>query len=66
MVWCTISNYSAHVKIDFIRFHNSAWLLVKVILVSILTNLKNCSIAIFLRFVKDLQSNKQAFSILGH
>ena len=37
-------------------------MLVKGILVSIQTDLNYNSIAIFLRFVKDLQINKQGFS----
>ena len=42
-------------------FHNSTRLLVKVTPVSIPTDLKNRSIAKFLRYVKDLQIDKQGF-----
>ena len=52
MVCCTISKDCALLKIDFV--------FVKAHL-SIQNGLKNRSIAIFLRFVKNLQINKQGF-----
>ena len=55
MVCCTISKDSALLKIDFVFV--KAYLLIQ-------NGLKNRSIAIFLRFVKNLQINKPVFFIL--
>ena len=47
MVCGTIPYDSAQVKMDSIRFSSSVWLLVKVTLVSIASDVKNHSFAIF-------------------
>ena len=63
MVCCTISTDSAQAKIILFDVHNIAGLLVNVTLVSIPTDMKNRRNAIILRFVNDLQTPKQEFSI---
>ena len=53
-------------KLMLFDFHSIAGLLVNVTLVSIPTDMKNHRIAIFLRFVNDLLTHKQEFSIHVH
>ena len=66
VVCCTIFTDGAQVNIDFIQFLQYCIMLVDATLALIPSDLKSHRITILLRFVTDLQTHKQKFSIFGH